>query len=178
MNYIFRKETFGGLLYDVSDNKLYLTCENVHTKEGLKPIYFLPMNQGDPSLLSNNYFYEKCCKFINSPILNTLITAPTTVFFEVIKRCNLRCNHCFNSSGKIENEELGIGEIDSIISNLASIGVFNVKISGGEPFCRADIFEILHIFERHSINFTIFTNGILISDDVATKRGVQALAKS
>jgi MoaA/NifB/PqqE/SkfB family radical SAM enzyme len=42
-------------------------------------------------------------------------------------------------------------------------------ITGGEPFLRPDIFELLDVVERTGMVFTIATNGTLVTDEVATR---------
>jgi radical SAM protein with 4Fe4S-binding SPASM domain len=96
------------------------------------------------------------------------------VQWHLTERCNLRCTHCYQTGGKIE--ELSLAEIrkvmDEIIDMLKAWSVMyqlefspSMNITGGEPFLRKDLFEILE--EMSTAGFAIFllTNGTLIDEE-------------
>jgi len=86
---------------------------------------------------------------------------PLFFTFYVTSRCNLRCSHCFywNSLNKLD--ELGIGQIRKLAKSLR--GVLNVSLTGGEPFLRDDIAQIIEIFhcESRPAVVSIISNGSL-----------------
>ena len=80
--------------------------------------------------------------------------------------CNLLCKHC----GAIDsNYEMALDDIIYIIDRLAGYGVNHIIFSGGEPFCRKDIFEILDKCEKMKIIFAILTNGTMADPEVLLK---------
>ena len=83
-----------------------------------------------------------------------------SVFFEATKKCNLNCVHCYNP--QTETKELQKEEVFNFISNIKELGALKMRITGGEPFMRKDLFEILRRAYSSLIDFSIFTNGILI----------------
>jgi radical SAM protein with 4Fe4S-binding SPASM domain len=98
------------------------------------------------------------------------------VQWHLTERCNLRCTHCYQTGGKIE--ELSLAEIrkvmDEIIDMLKAWSEMyqlefspSMNITGGEPFLRKDLFEILE--EMSTAGFAIFllTNGTLIDEEKA-----------
>ena len=90
-----------------------------------------------------------------------------TVYFEVTNRCNKMCKHCFN--GKINNtynSELDLLEIKNIIDQLCEMDIEQVKIVGGEPMIRNDIYEIFAYLEAKKINFMVFTDSDTIADNI------------
>jgi MoaA/NifB/PqqE/SkfB family radical SAM enzyme len=78
----------------------------------------------------------------------------------VTDRCQLRCRHCFNYASATQIErELTCSEYEKIA---CSIGKFEILlISGGEPYLKKDLFEIIDIFKKISqVKFiSIASNG-------------------
>jgi MoaA/NifB/PqqE/SkfB family radical SAM enzyme len=72
--------------------------------------------------------------------------------------CNARCAHCFYPINA-KKQELSLEEIDRFVSTLPPIRL--LLISGGEPFLRRDLPEIIRIyFERcRFLSASIPTNG-------------------
>ena len=62
----------------------------------------------------------------------------------VTQRCNFRCIYCHREGQLFDsNVELSAEEIKRIVSIAASLGVYSVKLTGGEPLLRKDIVEIV-----------------------------------
>lgn len=92
------------------------------------------------------------------------------VIFHVTTRCNSRCKYCFNWKNitQRKKEELSLEEIKKISKNLPAFPWF--LISGGEPFLREDLPEIIETFYNNNKikHVTLPTNGIL-TDLIFTK---------
>lgn len=88
--------------------------------------------------------------------------------FEMTNKCNLRCKHCYNikylESGQ---KDLTTDEIKSVIDKSIELGVKDIGFSGGEPFMREDIYELLEYSKKYPIH--ILSNGVLINEDVINK---------
>ena len=81
-------------------------------------------------------------------------------------RCNLRCEGCYAFQYRRDGE-LTTEEFDSVISQCKDLGIFFFTISGGEPFVREDLLDMM---EKHNdAFFQIYTNGTLIDDRVADR---------
>lgn len=84
--------------------------------------------------------------------------------------CNLRCKHCYFSSGTQLQDELPDSEFVNLIREAGKIGIKCVNMSGGEPFLRKRLlFEIIREatfqgIERVSVN----TNGTLLTEEDAS----------
>lgn len=64
----------------------------------------------------------------------------------VTDRCNLRCNYCMPESGitfEKNNSLLSIDEMKKLSDILASLGVDKIRITGGEPFVRKGLMDLL-----------------------------------
>ncbi len=88
---------------------------------------------------------------------------PLTGVFEITSRCNLQCPHCFVFP---KNErELPTEDVKKIISSLKDLGILILLMSGGEPFIREDILQIIdHAASMKFSHVVIPSNCILISD--------------
>jgi len=88
----------------------------------------------------------------------------------VTDRCNFRCQYCMPAEGLpwLEREEiLSFEEITRLVALFASMGVHDVRLTGGEPLVRRDfprLAEMLaNIEDVHDLSVT--TNGYLLERD-------------
>ena len=92
------------------------------------------------------------------------------VVWNITKACNLKCIHCYSSSGTDKSaDELTGKEARAVLEDLAGFGVPAVLFSGGEPLCRQDIFELLEYAGRLGLRTVLSTNGPLITADTAKR---------
>jgi len=85
-----------------------------------------------------------------------------TLIFFITTKCQLKCKHCFYSSelNNPEVNELTLKEIEKIADKIPSLEY--VQISGGEPFLRNDLIEVMEIFFKRGIKkIMIPSNGYL-----------------
>jgi len=93
--------------------------------------------------------------------------APFSVVFELTKRCNLRCLHCYLPDGSTRGEdELDLTEIRSVLDDLAKAGCLKLTLTGGEPTLREDFSEIYSYSQKKGFAITLFTNGTLLTPGV------------
>lgn len=84
----------------------------------------------------------------------------------VTDRCNLRCFYCMPEEGiryLPKKELLTFEEIERLIRLLASMGITKVRLTGGEPFVRTDLMQLIQrITEIPGIqDLHLTTNGVL-----------------
>lgn len=95
--------------------------------------------------------------------------------FHVTGRCNLRCKHCYREEGDIEpltTEDLFrvIHQYEMLMAEFQRVNKSerrgHINITGGEPFLRRDIKELLRYFGNHRRQFTygVLSNGSVIDD--------------
>ena len=85
--------------------------------------------------------------------------APVYVQFYVTARCNLTCNQCNIIYANSDVRECTIDEIHRIAENFARMGVAIVLLTGGEPFARKDLPEIIAAFQSRGVHVRMQTNG-------------------
>ncbi|MCP4903258.1 MAG: radical SAM protein [bacterium] len=91
---------------------------------------------------------------------------PAFLFLSVTDRCNLRCQGCWVSSNG-SKRELDLDSLDRLIVESARKGVSTFGILGGEPLMHEGLLEL---FARHPESyFLLFTNGTMITDEVAER---------
>jgi len=87
------------------------------------------------------------------------------VIWNLIRRCNLKCKHCYAISGDVDFEgELSYDEVCGVMDDLKSFRVPVLILSGGEPLLRPDIFEISKRAKALGFYVGLSTNGVLISE--------------
>ncbi|MBI2843761.1 MAG: radical SAM protein [Armatimonadetes bacterium] len=92
------------------------------------------------------------------------------VVWNMSRRCNLRCVHCYSDSENKEYEgELTTREALDVIADLGEFGAPVLLFSGGEPLMREDLFELAEFAAKCGIRPVISTNGTLITDKMAKR---------
>jgi len=87
------------------------------------------------------------------------------VIWNLIRRCNLRCKHCYSISGDVDFAgELSTDEVYRVMDDLKKFRVPVLILSGGEPLLRPDIFDISARAKAMGFYVGLSTNGALIDD--------------
>jgi len=85
------------------------------------------------------------------------------VIWNLIRRCNLMCKHCYSISGDVDFPgELSTAEVFGVMDDLKAFRVPVLILSGGEPLLRRDIFEISHRAKAMGFYVGLSSNGTLI----------------
>lgn len=97
-----------------------------------------------------------------------LMRTPRGVDVEITARCNLRCRYCyFFDNPSVDYVDLPTEEWARFFAELGDCAVMNVCLSGGEPFLRRDLPELLASIVANRMRFSILSNGGLIDDSSA-----------
>ena len=85
------------------------------------------------------------------------------VIWNLIRRCNLLCKHCYAISGDVDFPgELSRVEVFEVMDDLKAFRVPVLILSGGEPLLRADIFDISRRAKDLGFYVGLSSNGTLI----------------
>jgi len=91
---------------------------------------------------------------------------PLFVVWNFTNRCNLRCRHCYQSSGpELPNDELSLDEKLKLIDQLNRMFVPMVALAGGEPTLSDHLEPVLARCQSYGIHTTIATHGALLTGD-------------
>jgi radical SAM protein with 4Fe4S-binding SPASM domain len=98
--------------------------------------------------------------------------------WHLTERCNLRCQHCYQEGGRLQ--EMTLPEIKGVVAEIA--GMFaawqdtyglelapSFNLTGGEPFLRADFFEIIEEIAAPGFAIFVLSNGTLIDREKAKR---------
>ncbi len=87
------------------------------------------------------------------------------VIWNLIRRCNLTCQHCYSiSADKDFPGELSTKEVFSVMDDLKAFRVPVLILSGGEPLLRPDIFDIARRAKGMGFYVGLSSNGTLITE--------------
>jgi cyclic pyranopterin phosphate synthase len=93
------------------------------------------------------------------------------VRISVTDRCNFRCQYCMPAEGLPWLERsalLSYEEIERLVAILAGMGVHDVRLTGGEPLVRKDLWKLVErlsaLEDVHDLSLT--TNGYLLERQV------------
>ncbi|MBE0523079.1 MAG: 12,18-didecarboxysiroheme deacetylase [Methanosarcinales archaeon] len=90
------------------------------------------------------------------------------VVWNMGRRCNLHCVHCYAQSQDIEyKDELTTRQGKDLIDDLADFGSPVILFSGGEPLMRKDLPELAQYATSKGMRAVISTNGTLIDENMA-----------
>ncbi len=90
------------------------------------------------------------------------------VVWNITRRCNLKCVHCYAHAKNIPfDNELSTTEGKFLIDDLAEFGVPVILFSGGEPLVRKDLPELADYAVKKGMRAVISTNGTLITPQTA-----------
>jgi radical SAM protein with 4Fe4S-binding SPASM domain len=89
------------------------------------------------------------------PAINWMITG----------KCNYNCRHCFNAADNAPlMSEFTLEQAESLLDQAAACGVNAFTITGGEPMCHKNFFDIIEgIYKRNMFVEEINTNGHYIT---------------
>lgn len=93
-----------------------------------------------------------------------------TIDLELSRRCNLRCIYCYSNGGEPLEGELSFEEVCDLIDQAIDLGIKRVSIvGGGEPLIYPDFFRIAEYIREKNIPTIVFTNGTVISEEIANR---------
>lgn len=106
---------------------------------------------------------SKCIKKFRREQKKSEKFLPAFLFISITNRCNLQCKGCWVSP--TPPHDMPFEQLNKIISDAKAEKRFFFGILGGEPLLYPDIIKV---FQKHQdCYFQLFTNGTLLSEDVA-----------
>jgi 12,18-didecarboxysiroheme deacetylase len=129
---------------------------------GISKLYCGSVEPSDPLRYGRNP------KKLPSHLLQFADNRKPVVVWNVTRRCNLNCVHCYSHShGSVVSDDLSTEEAKSMIKDLALFGSPVILFSGGEPLIREDILDLIEYARKSGLRAVISTNGTLITKELA-----------
>jgi MoaA/NifB/PqqE/SkfB family radical SAM enzyme len=99
-------------------------------------------------------------------------SGPVQLNHFITSKCNAKCHHCFYKNNLNNNNDLSLNAIIKITENLPHL--YFLLITGGEPFMRADLAEIIIAYYRNTQvrEVSIPTNGFLTDNIFSTMENI------
>lgn len=144
--FVLRDEVFGGTLYD---------RKTLSHK-------FVGKEQIDSGLVTSDGetgSFERW-EATTEGLPEGLLYAPTRIYFELTRECNLRCAHCFNASSAPIPGEMTTDEMMLNLEGLRKDNIFDLRFTGGELTVRRDWYEILERAKELGFAVSVNTNGV------------------
>jgi AdoMet-dependent heme synthase len=110
--------------------------------------------------------------------LSTVDSHDFFIQWHLTERCNLRCSHCYQSGNR--TDELSLSEIREVTADVSDMleawsEMYDIafspsfNITGGEPFLRQDLFDVLDYLGGQGFELYLLTNGTLIDREKAAR---------
>ncbi len=108
--------------------------------------------------------YGRHSKELPSHLLQFSADKHPVVVWNVTRRCNLKCIHCYSNSRNVfYSNELTTEQGRALLADLAAFGSPVILFSGGEPMMRPDLHELARFAAEKGMRVVISTNGTLIT---------------
>ena len=155
----FLKNTGNGQAYKISPETAYVLA----SCDGMSDFYspaFLPIHRSVLDRLLRIGLAFRCPRGFSGrePDIDG-------AHWAITGRCNMRCRHCYMGA-PVGQMELEMPQMLKILDALCTAGVNSVELTGGEPFLRRDLPELLEEIRKRGITVSdIYTNATLITDE-------------
>lgn len=116
-----------------------------------------------------SFFPSPIRSIVNGALLRT---SPVYVQYYLTARCNLRCEQCNIIYANADQTELDAANSLKVLDTLAELGTSVVLFTGGEPFLRKDLPELVSHAIELGMHPRIQTNGL------ATREMLERVAES
>jgi radical SAM protein with 4Fe4S-binding SPASM domain len=170
---IFGSHQYAGKRLGVSDDVSALFCTHfcyAHAKAMLNTVLPFTFTLWQPKRIATHGECEFYLKLAHSPTAPPAKHVPLVLSWNVTRKCNLKCPHCYINATKQElKNELTTEEGKRLMDQIAEVSRPLLVLSGGEPLLRADIFELVRYGAGKGFKMGLGSNGSLIDGEVAKK---------
>ena len=97
-------------------------------------------------------------------------SAPFQVVWNITRKCNQKCKHCYENAGEADPDELTTKEALATIDKLADAAVIILAFSGGEPTIRKDILKLIRHSHMRGFYVACATNGLTFANREVVKK--------
>jgi radical SAM protein with 4Fe4S-binding SPASM domain len=108
--------------------------------------------------------------------------APMALLWVVTECCNKRCRYCYKDAQFVADDcatdlALSAARVAELIAEASEIGVTTMVLSGGEPFLRPDLIDLIAVMVDHGIEVVPITKARITGDRMKAlvRSGAQSL---
>ena len=150
-----------GLLLDTAPTESIITTERhllSNQRKSSQQRQLLPSDPMQAVDAERDYLTRVGCKVFS-------------LLIELTYECSAKCIHCYNPgasrNSKEQNARHITGELDlsdykRIIDEFYEMGLVRVCLSGGDPFSKPIVWELMEYLYSKDIPFDIYTNGLRV----------------
>lgn len=95
---------------------------------------------------------------------------------QITDKCNLRCRHCY--IGDTGDHELSTALVKNVLAEFEELQGLRVLITGGEPLLHSCFDEINRMLPEFFIRKILFTNGLVLNENILKKLNVHEIQVS
>jgi len=101
---------------------------------------------------------------------------PLVVDIDLTYRCTSNCIHCYQKKLK-KMHEVDKAVLLNAIDECCELVAYECKISGGDPFVREDIFEILEHLSKKDVRVVLYTSGYYLDRETCKRLADLSIAR-
>ncbi len=178
---IYGSHKYIGAETGITDAVASLFCKHfcfAHAKAMLEAVLPFSFALTHPRRMATHDICEFYLKLGYSPDADNLERfVPLVVSWNLTRKCNLKCAHCYINATTTElKNELTTEESYRLIDQISKVSRPLLILSGGEPLMREDVYDIIKYGTSKGFRMGLGSNGSLIDANVADKLRVAGLA--
>lgn len=144
----------------MKENSLFTCGEEELTKFCFENI---TMSSNNPEIDRKAHTFILNSIFGKNESASNTLDSPLKILWKITGKCNAKCRHCWAKLGCEHSHD----EIMRLADEICENNVFMVSLSGGEPFLRNDLLNVVERLKANNIIIDIMTNGSLINEENA-----------
>jgi len=110
---------------------------------------------------------SRACENLPADLIRFSAQTRPVVMWNLTRRCNLACDHCYMDAREDGSSELSLEEGVRLIDELAGLKIPVLIFTGGEPLLSRNFFAYAFHAQKAGLRTVISTNGTPISPEVA-----------
>ena len=163
---IFGSHKYVGETSGISEEVAALFCTHfcyAHAKAMLSSVLPFTFMLWQPKRIATHGLCEFYLKLAYSPTAEPSPFIPLVLSWNVTRKCNMKCAHCYiNATAEELKDELSTEEAKILMDQISAVSSPLLILSGGEPLLRNDILELIRYGTAKGFKMGLGSNGSLI----------------
>jgi Fe-coproporphyrin III synthase len=110
---------------------------------------------------------SESCQNLPADLLRFSAQTKPVVMWNLTRRCNLACQHCYMDASPDARDEITLEEGIHLVDDLAKLEIPILIFTGGEPLLSRNFYALAFHAREMGLRTVISTNGTLITPEVA-----------